>query len=287
MYTEVQASLSRRKSVCSDPSRVRNCGTAGVRPQRRVSFGYSYPVLLSLDRLVPTSRLSQAPLGEKTSVAAARVLREAIMSGELAPGQTLGEEQLGRLLGVSRTPVREALVLLRSEGLVETPPNRPAMVRTFDRENLHEIYSIRAVLEGYAARVAAERLDDMALELLQRSCDRYRELARHDDRLRELTDENFVFHTTIHEGGGSERLLTMIRQVTSVPLIYQSYFTYSQENRESAWQDHVRVLGALKARDPERAETLMKAHVLWARDVALAHLPLLEGETDETAAAGG
>jgi DNA-binding GntR family transcriptional regulator len=234
---------------------------------------------------VSNSRLSRAPLGEKTSVSAARVLREAIMSGELAPGQVLGEEQLGRLLGVSRTPVREALVLLRSEGLVETPPNRPAIVRTFDRENLHEIYSIRAVLEGYAARVAAERLDDTALELLQRSCDRYRELARHDNRLRELTDENFVFHTTIHEAAGSERLLTMIRQVTSVPLIYQSYFTYSQENRESAWQDHVRVLGALKARDTERAETLMKAHVLWARDVALAHLPLLERDADETAAA--
>jgi DNA-binding GntR family transcriptional regulator len=204
------------------------------------------------------------------------------MSGDLAPGQVLGEEQLGRQLGISRTPVREALVLLRSEGLVETPANRPAVVRAFDRESLGEIYSIRAVLEGYAARVAAERLDDAALDELQRSCDRYRELVRHDERLRELTDENFVFHTTIHKAAGSERLLTMIRQVTSVPLIYQSYFTYSAENRETACQDHVRVLGALRARDPERAETLMKAHVLWARDVALAHLPLIERNARDT-----
>jgi len=235
---------------------------------------------------LPNSRMSRATLGEKTSVSAARMLREAILSGELAPGQVLGEEQLGRQLGISRTPVREALVLLRTEGLVETPPNRPAVVRDFDRESLHEIYSLRAVLEGYAARLAAERLSDEDLEELERSCVRYHELVAHDDRLRELTDENFVFHTRIHEAAGSERLLAMIRQVTAVPIIYQSYFTYSRENRDSAWQDHVRVLGALKAHDPERAETLMKAHVLWARDVALAHLPLLEPQSSDGASAG-
>jgi DNA-binding GntR family transcriptional regulator len=227
---------------------------------------------------VPNSRLSTAALGEKTSVSVARALRDAIMSGELEPGQALGEEQLGRQLGISRTPVREALVLLRSEGLVETPPNRPAIVKNFDREDLYEIYSIRAVLEGYAAKIAAERISDRDLEALQRSCERYHQLVPHDDRLRELTDENFVFHTTIHEAAGSDRLVAMIRQVTSVPIIYQSYFSYSRANRESAWQDHVRVLGALQARDPERAEGLMKAHVLWARDVALDHLPLLERE---------
>jgi DNA-binding GntR family transcriptional regulator len=229
-------------------------------------------------------RLSRPTLGEKTSVSAARVLREAIMSGELSPGQTLGEESLGRQLGISRTPVREALALLRSEGLVDTPPNRPAMVRDFEHEDLNEIYSLRAVLEGYAARLAATRLDEAQLESLVRSCDRYRELGKRDDLLRELTDENFTFHTTILDAADSERLRLMIRQVTAVPLIYKSYMTYSPDNRESAWQDHVRVLGALKARDPERAESLMKAHVLWARDVALAHLPLVHRERAEAAA---
>jgi DNA-binding GntR family transcriptional regulator len=219
--------------------------------------------------------LPRATLGESSSASAARVLREAIISGDLAPGQTLGEEQLGRRLGISRTPVREALALLRSEGLVETPPNRPATVRDFAPEDLHEIYSLRAVLEGYAARLAADRLDDAQLEALQRSCDRYRELVPRDDLLRELTDENFTFHSTIHQAAGSERLLAMIHQVTAVPLIYRSYLTYSPDNRETAWRDHVRVLGALRMRNGESAEALMKAHVLWARDVALDHLPLI------------
>jgi DNA-binding GntR family transcriptional regulator len=241
-------------------------------------------ILIRGCRTLRTPRLSRASLGEKTSVSAARILREAIIAGELLPGQTLGEESLGKQLGISRTPVREALVLLRSEGLVDTPPNRPAIVRDFLHEDLHEIYSLRAVLEGYGARLAATQLEERQLEELQRSCDRYLELGRRDDRLRELTDENFTFHTTILGAARSERLQLMIRQVTTVPLIYRSYLTYSPENRQSAWQDHVRILGALTARDPERAESLMKAHVLWARDVALDHLPLVHRDRDRAAA---
>ena len=217
------------------------------------------------------SRNSRILLGEKTSVSAARVLREQILSGELSPGQVLGEEQLGKQFGISRTPVREALVLLRSEGLVETPANRPASVRAFDPEDVREMYSIRAVLEGYACRLAATNLTDAQFDLLQRSCDRYRELGQRDDQLRELTDENFRFHSIIQEATDSGLLMSMIGQVLAVPIVYQSYMTYSPANRETAWRDHVRVLEALRARDAELAETLMKDHVLWARDVAIAH----------------
>jgi DNA-binding GntR family transcriptional regulator len=217
-----------------------------------------------------------SPLGEKTSVSAARVLREAILAGDLAPGQTLGEESLGRQLGISRTPIREALVMLRGEGLVDTPPNRPAAVRAFTAEDLREMHSLRAVLEGYAARTAAPLLTDRQLDDLQRSVDRYAALCERDDRLPELVEENFTFHGTIMDAAKSERLNLMARQVTAVPLIYKSYMTYSIENRESALQDHRKILRALQDRDAERAESLMKAHVLWARDVALAHLPLIE-----------
>lgn len=219
---------------------------------------------------------SAAALGEKTSVSAARVLREAILAGELAPGQTLGEESLGRQLGISRTPIREALVILRGEGLVETPPNRPAAVRAFTAADLREMHSLRALLEGYAARTAAQRLSARELEELAASVERYARLAQHDDRLADLVEENFTFHGTIIGAARSERLSTMIAQVTAVPLIYKSYMTYSPENRESALQDHRKILAALHDRDADRAESLMKAHVLWARDVALAHLELLE-----------
>jgi DNA-binding GntR family transcriptional regulator len=226
---------------------------------------------------VSTFRVGSAPLGEKTSVSAARLLRQAILAGELAPGQTLGEENLGRQLGISRTPVREALVMLRGEGLVDTPPNRPAAVRSFSADDLYEMHTLRAMLEGYAAHTAAERVTDRQIEALTASVDRYATLCEHDDRLPELVEENFTFHSIIMEAAESDRLMSMTSQVTAVPLIYKSYMTYSIDNRESALQDHRKILDALRDRDTQRSESLMKAHVLWARDVALAHLPLIEG----------
>jgi DNA-binding GntR family transcriptional regulator len=221
-----------------------------------------------------------SPMGEKTSVSAARLLRQAILAGELAPGQTLGEENLGRQLGISRTPVREALVILRGEGLVDTPANRPAAVRRFTKADLYEMHSLRAVLEGYAARSATPLLTDRQLDELERSVDRYARLCARGDQLGELAEENFVFHGTILDAAANARLATMIQQITALPIIYQSYMTYSAENRESALQDHRKILSALRGRDAERAESLMKAHVLWARDVAMAHLPLIQDELD-------
>lgn len=216
------------------------------------------------------------PLGEKTSVSAARVLREAILSGDLPPGHVLGEQSLGKQLGISRTPVREALLLLRSEGLIEMPPNRPAVVRSFTADDLREMHSLRALLEGYAARTAAARLTEADIEALQESCERYEKLVRQDENLPKLAEENFRFHDTIVSAAASERLVSMIRQVTAVPLIYKSYMTYSSENRETALEHHRAILAALVDRDPDRAELAMKSHVMWARDVALAHLSQLE-----------
>lgn len=217
-----------------------------------------------------------AGLGEKASVAAARILREAILAGELPPGRVLGEELLGKQLGISRTPVREALVLLQLDGLVEQPANRRAVVRTFTADDLHEMHSLRAVLEGHAARSAAGRLTPRDLSALERSCERYASLATRDDELPQLVEENLAFHDTIVRAAGSERLAQMIRSTTALPIIYRSYMTYSRENRERALADHLGIIEALRAEDAARADELMKAHVLLARDIALDHLALME-----------
>jgi DNA-binding GntR family transcriptional regulator len=216
-------------------------------------------------------------LGEKTSVAAARLLRSAILSGELAGGQVLGEESLARQLGISRTPIREALLRLHAEGLVEMPPNRPAAVRSFSHDDLHELHSLRALLEGHAARIAAERLTEKDLDALRASAQRYGELQKEDKDLPKLVDENFAFHGTIVAAAASDRLEAMIRQVSAVPLIYKSYMTYSAENRTTAWKDHLGILEALEARNAAEAENRMKLHIEWARDVALEHLRLVAG----------
>src|SRR5687768_11444608 len=97
-------------------------------------------------------------LVRNASALAADLIREAIMDGRLEPGARLKEERLAQDLGISRTPVREALQRLNTEGLVQARPNRGTFVRAYEPAELDELYELRALLEGHAARRAAERL---------------------------------------------------------------------------------------------------------------------------------
>src|SRR3954464_7514575 len=122
---------------------------------------------------------------------AVELIREAILDGELAAGERLKEDELARRLDVSRTPVREALRRLEAEGLVVVEPQRGATVRSYAPEELDDMYRLRAVLEGYAARRAAERISEADLDELRKSCDRFSRLAaRKRVTPRELAREN-------------------------------------------------------------------------------------------------
>jgi DNA-binding GntR family transcriptional regulator len=211
------------------------------------------------------------PLARTAGNAAAEVIRQAILDGRLAPGQRLTEERLARDLGISRTPVREALQALQLEGLVDAAPNRSATVRAYDRDDIADMYELRALLEGHAARMAAASITDEQLSAIYASCERFETISADDD-LRELVQENFVFHNTILEAAGSARLAGMVRQVVELPLAYKSYVWYSPAQRRISEHYHRLIARALELRDAERAEHLMKEHVLEARDILLAHV---------------
>jgi DNA-binding GntR family transcriptional regulator len=214
---------------------------------------------------------SEKRVPEKTSVAIARAIRAAILDGRLAPGEPLRESQLAESLGTSRTPIREALILLEREGLVQGTPNKGSTVRMYDREELEDLYNIRAALEGHAAREAARRVDDEAILLLEDSCDRFRKLRRSKNiRVPDLTNENMVFHDIILRAAGSGRLARMVAEVTALPSIQKAYMSYTDAHRKTVEEAHRAITAALKARDGEAAAELMQAHVLWARDRALA-----------------
>src|SRR5262245_28311191 len=110
------------------------------------------------------------PLVRNASDVATELLRNAIVDGTLEPGQRLKEEELARSLGISRTPVREALVMLQAEGLIDAAPNRSAMVRTHSAEELDDLYQLRALLEAHAARRAAGRAGNELVSDLWASC---------------------------------------------------------------------------------------------------------------------
>jgi len=218
------------------------------------------------------------PLTRNASIAATELIRQAIIDGRLNPGQRLKEEELARELGISRTPVREALLMLHAEGLVDAAPNRGATVRSHSAEDLDDLYKLRAVLEGYATGRAAVRLTDEAIAGLRESCERFNGLLDDGAEMGELVKENLVFHQTILEGAGSARLTTMVRQVIELPLVYRSYVWYSPEQQRISGHYHSQITRALEARDAERAELIMKEHIFEARDLLLAHWRELEGE---------
>ena len=210
----------------------------------------------------------EAPLSRSASEVAAEVIREAIIAGRLDPGQRLKEEELARELGMSRTPVREALLALQSEGLVESIPRRGASVRAYAVEDLDDTYQLRALLEGYAARRAAARISPEDVERLEQSCDRFVRLRAEDDLL-DLVQENLFFHNVVLEAAGSVRLRTLVRKVIEIPLVYKSYYWYSPEQKLISEHYHRQLTRALRVRDAERAELIMKEHVLEARDFLL------------------
>ncbi|HSP74486.1 MAG TPA: GntR family transcriptional regulator, partial [Gaiellaceae bacterium] len=123
------------------------------------------------------------PLNRSAGDAAADLIRQAIMDGRLRPGQRLTETGLAKDLGISRTPVREALRVLQTEGLVESTPYQGSTVRTYDVEDLDDMYQLRALLEGHAARRAAQRITRDGVEQLRESCARM-------EALREATEES-------------------------------------------------------------------------------------------------
>jgi DNA-binding GntR family transcriptional regulator len=210
-------------------------------------------------------------LVRNASVAATELIREAILDGRLEPGSRLKEEDLARELGISRTPVREALLMLLAEGLVVATPNRGAMVRVHDAEDLDDLYQLRALLEGHATRRAATRISDEEVAQLRESCDRFEEL-NPEETLRELVRENLFFHNTILEVAGSARLAAMVRKVIELPLVYKSYIWYSPDQKRISVHYHRQIVNALAMRDAERAELVMKEHVFEARDLLVSQV---------------
>lgn len=196
------------------------------------------------------------------------LVRKAIVEGRVAPGERLKEEELARELGISRTPVREALLILHAEGLVDAAPNRGATVRAHTAEDLEELYELRAVLEGYAARRAARLVDDDQIRRLHESCERFGTLEC--ATIEEIVAENATFHGIVLEAARSTRLVGMVRSVVELPLVYRSYVSYSPAQTAISLHYHRQLAAALERRDAERAELIMKEHVYEARDLLVA-----------------
>lgn len=202
----------------------------------------------------------------KAAEAAYSAIRDGILSGELARGQRLREEVLASRVGVSRTPVREALRRLDAEGLVEFTPNRGARVTAWSEQELDDLYDIRALLEGHGARLAATRVTDEQLDVLCELAAEMERLARRGSSAAdELTTLNGLFHRAVAHASGSSQLESLVRSIIDVPLVHRTFQRYSPERLLASSFHHVELVQALQAHDGAWAEAVMRGHILAAR----------------------
>ena len=213
------------------------------------------------------------PLNRSAGDAASGLIRQAILDGRLRPGQRLTEEALARELRISRTPVREALRVLQTEGLVDWAPYQGSTVRAYDVEDLDDMYQLRALLEGHAARRAAACITRADVERLRESCARMEALGdATEENVAAIVEENLLFHKIILAAAGSQRLAELVRKVIELPLVYKSYVWYSPNQKRISEHAHKLLTHALAARDADRAELVMREHVYEARDLLVARM---------------
>jgi DNA-binding GntR family transcriptional regulator len=199
------------------------------------------------------------------------VLRDRIMSHDLAPGTRLNEAELAASLSVSRTPVREALRTLLTEGLVNQLPTGGMVVAPLDAEDMRELYVVRAALEGIVAREACARLTDADLADLDALID---QMARLLDYPAEMLRLGQQFHATLLAASANRRCGQLLRQLRGHLTRYQTITTSIEPRRHEAYAEHQAILKALQARDADAAEARMRAHVLAAYTQGLTSRPV-------------
>lgn len=199
----------------------------------------------------PPDDLSRAEFAYQRLVAMMR-------SGELPAGQRLRELELAERLKVSRTPIREALRRVASEGLAQVYPGRGLAVAEYDKQQVRELYALRAVLEGTAAQFAALHASPAELELMSEILDRCTEVFDAPDGMMRM---NVRFHDAIHEAAHNRYLVQALAQISNALALLPGT-TFAMPDRPAiAHAEHLAVMDALRRRAPEEADRLMREHI--------------------------
>jgi len=201
----------------------------------------------------------------------------AIHEGRIRPGEKLVIEEIARELGVSRTPVREALGALSAEGLVELSPHKGAFLKDITVSELSDAYEIHALLEGYAAERAASGPQAVALvprlranvDALAQAVEQHATASGSVEHLMVLNEE---FHALIHQASGNRVISRLIAHLTNQPKAFgRSYWDEPSAQRQSL-DAHVQTLDAIASHDAKRAGDVMRKHILESRQLVLGRL---------------
>jgi DNA-binding GntR family transcriptional regulator len=208
------------------------------------------------------------PLRDQTlATQAADAIRGLIARGKLVGGDRLVESQIANQLQTSRGPVRDALFLLRAEGLVRDGPRRGSFVVQLTEQDVREIYDLRAAVEIQAVRLLLQSRDQSAIASLQEAIEQMRTDAAHPARVAEA---DLRFHGAVCEASGNSRLhAVFVRHATELSMLVR--LDEEHMNHASTVSDHQQLLDALRAGDLAVAERAFRAHLEEARDRVVAH----------------
>ena len=187
-------------------------------------------------------------------------IRDLIVNFHIKPGEQLNELELIKKMGVSRSPLREAFRLLEAEGFVVRHWGRGVFVREVTANDVHELFPIRAVLEGLAAELAASRLTEKELKNLGRITEKMEEVAKAGDR-RAYARLNFDFHKEIVKGARNKRLEEMIKNQGQQSMWFFFATLYFKKSLNFAMTGHREIYLALKKKDGKLASECIKNHI--------------------------
>jgi len=195
-------------------------------------------------------------------------LKQAILKGTLAPGSRVVESRVASALGISRTPVREAIHKLEREGLLRHDPKGGFFIKGLSRADIEETFGIRSVLESYAARLAAIRYLKGDLEAIEQKLIAY-ETCLERGELAALPKINTEFHDLLYGLSRSPRLIRMINDLRDQIYRFRLMILKIDEMARLSNEDHRLMLKAIKARDADGVERLVREHILRGQDIVL------------------
>jgi len=215
-------------------------------------------------RLTPVDLESYRPLRELVLDA----IRGAIMNGTLQPRERLMEIQMAEELGVSRTPIREALRKLELEGFIVMVPRKGAYVSDLSFKDIADVFEIRAALEGLAAGLAAERITEEELERMERLLVEKQEAITQDD-IGKLVDVDTKFHELMYQASRNVRLGSIISNLREqIQRFRLTSLSYPGRNKLSL-EEHKKIVEAIQARDYQLARQLATEHIENAENVLI------------------
>jgi DNA-binding GntR family transcriptional regulator len=195
-------------------------------------------------------------------------LKQAIIRGKIAPGEWLVESHIAQMLGISRTPVREAIHKLERERLIERQPRGGFTVLGLNRDEIEETFGIRSVLEGYAARLATIKHHPRELKVLEEKVEEFKTCLT-KKQMHTLPAINTEFHQCLYDLSKSPRLIHMINGLRDQIYRFREIILKDRKHAKTSNEDHIQMLKFMHKRDAEGVERLVREHILRGRKMVL------------------